>query len=331
VQQFWERLYIATIAPIQSLVSLQSSFNVMFLALTLLFCVGIYSFRAGRFLGLRTLRRLLFPRHIFLHDSAKLDYKYYAIATALRAGVLGSMVVSSSAVAGIATFTLSSVLGPSVPLAAPSPLILLVATVVQVLLFDLGYWIAHRTMHAIPLLWEFHKPHHAAEVLTPATSARSHPVDDLIQTNFTACTLGLGYGVLVYAFGEAAQPLKLLETNIIFLAYFLTIFHLRHSHVWLPIRGWLGYIIQSPAHHQIHHSMDPRHQGKNLGFCLSVWDWAFGTLYTPDVREALQFGLGQEGEDFATVKDLFLRPFGKASGLFATREKSRPLIAKHKT
>jgi sterol desaturase/sphingolipid hydroxylase (fatty acid hydroxylase superfamily) len=48
----------------------------------------------------------------------------------------------------------------------------------QVVLFDLGYWIAHRTMHEIPLLWEFHKTHHAAEVLTPLTAARAHPIED---------------------------------------------------------------------------------------------------------------------------------------------------------
>ena len=73
------------------------------------------------------------------------------------------------------------------------------------LLFDLGYWIGHRAMHEIPLLWEFHKTHHAAEVLTPVTSARSHPVDDLIQMNAIAATSGLGYGALVYLFGETAQ------------------------------------------------------------------------------------------------------------------------------
>ena len=115
-------------------------------------------------------------------------------------------------------------------------------------------------------------------------------------------------------FGEKAQPLTLLETNIIFFVYFLTIFHLRHSHLWLPIRGWMGYIIQSPAHHQIHHSTAPRHIGKNLGFSLSLWDWAFGTLYMPDKREALEYGLGAESADFASVKDLLLQPFRDAHG-----------------
>lgn len=336
-QIFWERLLAAIKAPFESFVSLQSSFHLLFLALTLLFCAGIYARHARRPLRLRTLRRFLLPRRVFLHASAKLDYKYYVIAAALRAGMLGSMVVSSAVVAAGINALLTKTFGASAPLGAPLYVILPLATIVQVVLFDLGYWIAHRTMHEIPLLWEFHKTHHAAEVLTPATSARSHPVDDLIQTNFIAGCLGLGYGVLVYLFGEAAQPITLFETNVIFFIYFLTIFHLRHSHIWLPIRGWLGYIIQSPAHHHIHHSTAPRHAGKNLGFSLSLWDWAFGTLYMPDKREQLEFGLGHESADFASIGELLMRPFHNALRLLTSRAKPEPssapipAVAKHET
>jgi sterol desaturase/sphingolipid hydroxylase (fatty acid hydroxylase superfamily) len=330
-QIFWERLLAAVKAPLVSLVSPQSSFNLLFVGLTLLFCAAIYALNARRPLRLRTLRRFLLPRRIFLHASARLDYKYYVIATALRAGMLGSMVISSAAVAGAVIAALNGAFGASAPLAVPLYVILPLATVVQVVLFDLGYWVAHRTMHEIPLLWEFHKTHHAAEVLTPLTAARAHPVEDLIQTNFVAATLGLGYGVLVYLFGETAQPLTLLETNVVFFFYFLTIFHLRHSHIWLPIRGWLGYIIQSPAHHHIHHSTASRHLGKNLGFCLSMWDWAFGTLYVPDRREELEFGLGHESAQFSSVKELLLRPFHNAARLLAFRAKPAPVVAEHET
>lgn len=332
-QVFWERLLAAIKAPFESFVSPQSSFNLLFLALTLLFCAGVYARHARRPLRLRTLRRFLLPRRIFLHASAKLDYKYYVVATALRAGMLGGMVVSSSVVAAGVSVLLTKIFGTAAPFSAPLFVILALATIVQVVLFDLGYWIGHRLMHEIPLLWEFHKTHHAAEVLTPVTSARSHPVDDLIQTNFIAGCLGFGYGVLVYLFGEAAQPVTLLETNVIFFVYFLTIFHLRHSHIWLPIRGWLGYIIQSPAHHHIHHSTAPRHVGKNLGFCLSLWDWTFGTLYVPDKQEQLEFGLGHESAEFASVKDLLLRPFHNVLRLVASRAKPTPppVVAEHET
>ena len=32
-------------------------------------------------------------------------------------------------------------------------------------------------MHRVPALWEFHKVHHSAEVLTPLTEWRQHPLE----------------------------------------------------------------------------------------------------------------------------------------------------------
>lgn len=328
-QLVWERLTAAIKAPLDSLIAPQSSFNLFFLALTLAFCAGIYAANARRPLRLRTLRRFLLPRRVFLHASAKLDYKYYIVSAVLRAGMLGSMIVSSTLVATGVVGTLIGLFGTFTPIAAPLAVMIPLATVMQVVLFDLGYWIAHRLMHEIPLLWEFHKTHHAAEVLTPATAARAHPVEDLLQTNTVAAALGFGYGVLYYLFGEKAQPLTLLETNVVFFVFFLTIFHLRHSHIWLPIRGRLAYVIQSPAHHQIHHSTAEKHMGKNLGFCLSLWDWAFGTLYIPAKHEKIEFGLGAESAEFGSVKSLLLVPFVKAARLIAPRAK--PAVVEHET
>lgn len=330
-QLFWERLLAAIKAPFESFIAPTSSFNLFFLALTLAFCAGIYALNARRPLRLRTLRRFLLPRRVFLHDSAKLDYKYYFLVAVLRAGMLGSMIVSSAAVATGVVHMLTGAFGTSMPIAAPLYVIVPLATVMQIVLFDLGYWVAHRLMHEIPLLWEFHKTHHAAEVLTPATAARAHPVEDLLQTNAIAAALGIGYGILFYLFGEQAQPLTLLETNVVFFVYFLTIFHLRHSHIWLPIRGRLAYVIQSPAHHQIHHSTAEKHMGKNLGFCLSMWDWAFGTLYIPAKNEKLQFGLGAESAEFSSVRSLLFLPFVKAGRLIARRAKPAPAVLEHET
>lgn len=185
--------------------------------------------------------------------------------------------------------------------------------------FDLGYWVAHWLMHKSALLWEFHKVHHSAEVLNPFTTRRAYPVDDLLTFNLISVATGSSYGALVYAFGEGAQPFTLLQLNVVMLMYFLTIFHLRHSHVWLPIRGALADIIQSPAHHQIHHSIEAEHVGKNLGFCLSLWDWIFGTLFIPEHERRLRFGIGKEGREYNSIARLYVRPFMRVGRLVAWR------------
>src|SRR5262245_48610735 len=125
----------------------------MFLALTFGFCAVIYMRHARRPVRLRTLLRFLLPRRVFLHASAKLDYKYYFVMTALRAGMLGGMVVSSAAVAGALMALLTSTFGAPQPIAAPLYLTIPIATVLQVVLFDLGFWVGTWVMTKIQLIW----------------------------------------------------------------------------------------------------------------------------------------------------------------------------------
>jgi sterol desaturase/sphingolipid hydroxylase (fatty acid hydroxylase superfamily) len=106
------------------------------------------------------------------------------------------------------------------------------------------------------------------------------------------------------------QPFTLLNGNIALMLFLVTYGHLRHSHMWIPFTGVAGRILQSPAHHQIHHSDNPAHWDKNLGFALAVWDWAFGTLYVPGVeRETIRFGVGPTEGEFATVSRNYFMPF----------------------
>ena len=90
-----------------------------------------------------------------------------------------------------------------------------------------------------------------------------------------------------YIFGETAYQLS--DTNIILVLFIHA--YVQHSHMWIAFRGVLGRIFVSPAHHQVHHSANPKHFNKNFGSCLALWDWMFGTLYAPEkTREPLTFG-----------------------------------------
>ena len=95
--------------------------------------------------------------------------------------------------------------------------------------------------------------------------------------------------------------------------HFATFHHLRHTGVWIAATGWLGRLVHSPAHHQIHHSTDPAHFDRNMGYALSVWDWVFGTLWVPERRGRVRFGV--EGEaPYAGLVDTLVRPLKAAAG-----------------
>ncbi len=90
--------------------------------------------------------------------------------------------------------------------------------------------------------------------------------------------------------------------------------HFQHSHLWIAFRGLAGRVLISPAHHQVHHSTNPVHFNKNLGSCLAVWDWMFGTLHVPaKAPERLNFGVAPAGCDAQTITEAYIASFPRAA------------------
>jgi sterol desaturase/sphingolipid hydroxylase (fatty acid hydroxylase superfamily) len=158
---------------------------------------------------------------------------------------------------------------------------------------DFAMFFIHYLHHKIPLLWELHRVHHSAEHLNPLTAFRLHPIEEMLEGVSVVLIAGTAMGLLGIWF-----DLSFLHKGYLFVHIwvFLRLFNmlganLRHMHIWITFPGWIGKVFSSPAMHQIHHSIDPVHYGKNMGYFLNVWDWAFGTLYLPTRREHLAFGV----------------------------------------
>src|SRR5712692_6347813 len=146
-------------------------------------------------------------------------------------------------------------------------------------------------MHRIPALWEFHKVHHSAEVLTPITFYRSHPVDMLGQTVAEALASGIVTSVFLYVFGPSLTLTTILGVNAFRFAFYLFGANLRHSHICLSFGSMIEHLVISPAQHQIHHSADPKHFNRNYGSEFAIWDWVFGSLYCARREERITLGL----------------------------------------
>ena len=81
----------------------------------------------------------------------------------------------------------------------------------------------------------------------------------------------------------------------------------------------------SPAHHQVHHSTSPVHFNKNLGSCLAVWDWVFGTLHVPAKKpEVSSFGVEPDNKDVDTVYGALIVPIFRAASHFRLIFQKRP-------
>jgi sterol desaturase/sphingolipid hydroxylase (fatty acid hydroxylase superfamily) len=259
----------------------------------------------------RSFWKATFPKRIIGHVSTRLDIFLYLANWLVLPAVYGLAMVGGNFWAIGVRRLLTLLLGGHHGFPAPLWVVAAVTTIVEFAMVDLGYWFGHYLMHRVPALWEFHKVHHSAEVMTPLTELRQHPVEMVLMPNTISFAGGVAIGALTYLFGEA-HALSVLSNNVMLVTFFVTISHLRHSHAWLPFTGWLGRILHSPAHHQIHHSTDPKHFDKNLGFALSIWDWLFGTLWIPRPDEKVAFGLGAESEEFHTLSGSLVKPVFRA-------------------
>jgi sterol desaturase/sphingolipid hydroxylase (fatty acid hydroxylase superfamily) len=260
----------------------------------------------------RVMLRALFPRWLYRNASFKADVMFFLFNTLAFGALFGWAMFSSSYVSTIVSVTLTDYVGARAGIGWDGFTGKSIATLAIFIAYELAYWLNHYFSHRVPLLWEFHKVHHTAEVLSPLTNFRIHPVYGIVFGNLIALFVGTTDGVLHYLkfgtpFGVGAGG------NVVALAFVWILGHLQHSHLWIAVTGPLGRVIVSPAHHQIHHSNDPKHFNKNFGSSLAIWDWIFGTLHIPNRdREDLSFGVGSATPDHHTVVGGMLTPFAMA-------------------
>ena len=272
--------------------------------------------RSARTEKTRTIRefaRWCAPKDIYTHRSAIVDYQFYAITMVLYGFGVIPVLIGGPTVSAWAGQWLSQGFGENVRIEGePAIAVEALYTAIALIAFDLGTFAGHWLQHRVPWLWEFHKVHHSAQVLTPITAYRMHPTDVVVSGVCVAITTGTVQGCFVWATGTGVNETLVLGLNAGLFAFYLGGFNLRHSHVWLDYPRWMGWVLVSPAQHQIHHSSDPIHFDRNFGFILSWWDRATGTLYVPAQRENLELGLGQgEDKDYNSVGALYIIPFMK--------------------
>ena len=288
----------------------------VYLATAVAVAFVVYNRAAGRRGGsvLLGFLRDVFPRKVYAHRSALVDYGYFVVNRISFPLLFAPMVIGTAAASEWTSGALAALSGSAGPAFAAGVWTNAAFTLVFLLAMDAGLFAAHTLQHRVPVLWEFHKVHHSAEVLTPITAYRMHPVDDLLSGTLSGLFAGAAHGLFDHLYAGSAGLFVVLGVNAGIFAFYLTGYNLRHSHVWLAYPRWLSHLLISPAQHQIHHSLDPRHFDRNMGFIFACWDWAARTLYVPRGREDLEFGLaGGEHRDFDGVFALYLLPLRNAA------------------
>jgi sterol desaturase/sphingolipid hydroxylase (fatty acid hydroxylase superfamily) len=136
--------------------------------------------------------------------------------------------------------------------------------IVGVLVYELAHYAYHRAAHEWQWLWRAgHQMHHSAESLDAFGAYYMHPVDVFLFTTLSSLVFYPLLGLSV-------------EAGVVG-ALFLT-FNAMFQHMSVRTPHWLGYIIQRPESHSVHHARGVHRYNYSD---LPVWDMVFGTFRNP--------------------------------------------------
>jgi sterol desaturase/sphingolipid hydroxylase (fatty acid hydroxylase superfamily) len=292
-----------------SSVSSMTGWPYLLSSLVVVFVLYRWRRRSGEYGDDHSFARVVWPKAIYGHPSAITDYKFVLLDKALRPFLYVPFFAAASYVLYRMVQRQIGDIGFDIPAAwAPwiLPLVLLLAV-------DFSVFAGHWLMHRIPFLWPFHEVHHSAEVLTPFTVYRIHPVEELVSTMVTAVITALVAALFTATTNVGVGPLSIFGVHALKFGFFVFGFQLRHSHVWLSYGRVWSRVFISPAQHQVHHSVAAKHWNKNYGFIFAFWDLIFRSLYVPAEREEIVFGCGTPSHEYSTVPRLYFRPFVKSA------------------
>ena len=142
--------------------------------------------------------------------------------------------------------------------------------VVGILVYEFFHYWYHRGVHSFGFTWRwFHQMHHAPERLDAYSALYQSPLDALAFTS-------IGILVAFPLLGLSPVAGALLNAFLMFNAMF------QHANIKTP--RWLGYIIQRPESHSVHHARGVHRYNYSD---LPLWDLLFGTFRNPPnfVRE----------------------------------------------
>lgn len=141
---------------------------------------------------------------------------------------------------------------------------------------EFAYYWYHRLSHEVRWLWASHAVHHSTEELTLLSAVR------LGWTNVFSG--GWLIYALVVALGfDPSLVIALLAIDLRF-QFFL------HTEANITL-GPLEWILNTPAHHRVHHACNASYVDKNYGGVLIVFDRLFGTFASERENDPPRYGL----------------------------------------
>ena len=146
---------------------------------------------------------------------------------------------------------------------------ILAGAALGVVVYELAHYAYHRAAHEWNWLWRAgHQMHHSAESLDAFGAYYLHPLDAALFTTWSSLVF---FPLLGLSIESAVLAALFLTFNAMF----------QHANIATP--RWLGYLIQRPESHNVHHQ---RGLHRYNYADLPVIDLLFGTFRNPEQNDA---------------------------------------------
>ena len=176
--------------------------------------------------------------------------------------------------------------------------------------YEFCYWLQHWAAHKVRLLWCMHSPHHAPGGIHMAIGANHSFLETLFY-------FPLFLGFLPAVLG--VHPVLVVALNLVDVVWG-SILHISDQVVPRGRYGPLERVLQTPAHHRVHHAQNVRYRDTNYNSITLLWDWLMGTLQPLRHDEPVVYGITRDVNTgsfwdvhFGEFRELW-RDLGTASG-----------------
>ncbi len=148
--------------------------------------------------------------------------------------------------------------------------------ILALLLFDFLFYWAHRWGHEMNLFWGAHSVHHQSEEYNLSVALRQSWFHNVLAFFIFLPIPILGFDPIT--FGAAAGIHTLYQFWI-------------HTKAIGKLHPWVEYWLNTPSHHRVHHSMDPKYIDKNHAGVFMIWDRLFGTFKEEEAGDEIHYGI----------------------------------------
>ena len=149
--------------------------------------------------------------------------------------------------------------------------------VIAFVLDDLRYYWVHRFGHRMRWMWAAHVIHHSSQHYNLSTALR--------QTWTGFLTPGFLFGMPLFVLGiEPAIIAFCAGLNLIYQFWI-------HTEAIDKCPKWFEAVMNTPSHHRVHHSTNPRYLDSNYAGVFIIWDRLFGTFVAERKDDPCRYGL----------------------------------------